>query len=968
MLALPSHELSTSSKTSSGYLTDYKRPLNKSDCCSPSTSSSATPSSSLSTSPPVSHSVFNKMTSNSLLQLQNYSDQYIQQNNERTIYENENSYNIQSEMAIPHFKSDLRTLAHFNDSKTMNSNGYPVGNYENQRYHLHSNELLNTENEPVRYNPVSNCFIDTYQSPCPPYSLYNKYGNNSTGKSDHYVRPEIELSNIKNFSAVDSRSHQSNCNHEQNGTVQNSSSSSNSEVFATTFHSPLLGVGKEYDDNDNANEDIDNSLHNSAESNYSLEENEMNKMYLTENMTLSRTVNMNSSLHQHGYRKAMVEYEGINAKDSKLSMNQIFPKTNQECVKCGEQIYSNGQPDGTGHYFCSRCNQQEQQQPLKYEGQETTKNTEEYEDGDDDNEDDDDDEDEDDDEEEDRVTDPDKIFLTNWPSVSTAINCTENNQISKLSMEDGIKPYATSNRTSCCDVKINNSINYGVNNDTYGNKLNSYEPVSESSKNVINDHAFLSNTPFSYSPLSCRRAFRSGIEKTVTNRKSQTNRRIGLICSNCETTKTTLWRRNLDGEPVCNACGLYQKLHGRTRPTSMRKDAIQTRKRKSKKRKDYSLTVAVAAAAAAAAASVVSVTASSISSTPVVPTLTNPFYWRPCSTTELCQSNKMSVFNPGLFHSNSTNSHLLPMPGSFSRFLPEQLPMLRNKNFEDSVCSPTSDNYDKSLSQYEMTNNNKSVVERTSAYTTSFLNSESNNYADHQKPMLNCQNYQAELTYQLQKHFSLQSNQLNLHSGTHLNNDSLCLPSSVNYQQIHRQELHPSFPSFSPSSISSNHRQCDYPTYQENERYSHNPHYNGPLMSIQNSLLLNSLDLNEKNSHVVNEHHVNLLTTLNNDKSNKLSAYSILSPYRQRHSYHSEQLQQQPNIFIRSSERNHKPLSYFPIQYTDDKMLWNISSSSSNNDNRESLNPTKNMHLLKQQQQEETYESNRSLDNYLDQM
>lgn len=116
----------------------------------------------------------------------------------------------------------------------------------------------------------------------------------------------------------------------------------------------------------------------------------------------------------------------------------------------------------------------------------------------------------------------------------------------------------------------------------------------------------------------------------------------------------------------------------------MRKDAIQTRKRKSKKRKDYSLTVAVAAAAAAAAASVVSVTASSISSTPVVPTLTNPFYWRPCSTTELCQSNKMSVFNPGLLHSNSTNSPLLPMPGSFSRFLPEQLPMMRNKNFEDS--------------------------------------------------------------------------------------------------------------------------------------------------------------------------------------------------------------------------------------------------------------------------------------------
>ncbi|CAH8547184.1 unnamed protein product [Schistosoma rodhaini] len=967
MLTLPSHELSTSSKTSSGYLTDYKRPTNKSNCCSPSTTSSATPSSLWSTSPPVSHVVFNTMTSSSLLQLQTYSDQYIQPNNERADCENENHSNSQSKMTTPHCKSDLRSLAHLNDGKTMNSNGYPVNNYENQRYRLHSNDLLTTENEPIRYNPISNCFVETYQSSCPPYSLYNKYGNNSIGKSDHCVRPEIEFSNIKNFSAVDSGSHLSNYNHKQDGTVQNSSSSSNSEVFATTFHSPLLGVSKEYDDKDNTNEDIDNPLFNSAESNYSLEENEMNKMYSIENMTLRRTVNMNSSLNQHGYRKAMMEYEGINAKDSKLSMNQIFPKTNQECVKCGEQIYSNGQPDGTGHYFCSQCNHKEQQQqPLRYEGHETTKNTEEYEDGDD--EDDDDDDGEDDDEEEDEVTDPAKIFLTDWPSVSTAINCTNNSQISKVSMEDEIKPHVTSNRTSCCDIKINNSINYGVNNDTYGNKLNSYEPVSESSKNVINDHVFLSNTPFSYSPLSCRRAFRSGIEKTVTNRKSQSNRRIGLICSNCETTKTTLWRRNLDGEPVCNACGLYQKLHGRTRPTSMRKDAIQTRKRKSKKRKDYSLTVAVAAAAAAAAASVVSVTASSISSTPVVPTLTNPFYWRSCSTTELHQSNKMSVFNPDLFHSNSTNSHLLPMPGSFSRLLPERLPMLRDKDVEDSVLSPTSDNYDKSFSQYEMIGNNKTVVERTSVHNTNFLNSESNNHADHQKPMLNYQNYQAELTYQLQKHFSIQSNQLNIHPGTYLNNDNLCLPSSVNYQQIRRQELHPSLSSFSPLSISSNHRQCDYPTYQENERYSHYPHYHGPLMNIQNSLLLNSLDLNRKNSHIVNENHVNPLTTLNNDKSNKLSACGILSPYRQRHSQHSEQLQQQPNIFIRSSERDQKPLSHFPMQYADDKMFWNISSSSSNNDNREILNPIKNMHLLKQQQQGEIYESNRSLDNYLDQM
>ena len=38
-------------------------------------------------------------------------------------------------------------------------------------------------------------------------------------------------------------------------------------------------------------------------------------------------------------------------------------------------------------------------------------------------------------------------------------------------------------------------------------------------------------------------------------------RREGTSCANCKTTQTTLWRRNHNGEPVCNACGLYYKLH-----------------------------------------------------------------------------------------------------------------------------------------------------------------------------------------------------------------------------------------------------------------------------------------------------------------------------------------------------------------------------------------------------------------------
>ncbi|XP_041470087.1 transcription factor GATA-3-like isoform X2 [Lytechinus variegatus] len=65
-------------------------------------------------------------------------------------------------------------------------------------------------------------------------------------------------------------------------------------------------------------------------------------------------------------------------------------------------------------------------------------------------------------------------------------------------------------------------------------------------------------------------------------RRLSGSRREGITCANCHTSTTTLWRRNKDGEPVCNACGLYFKLHGVNRPLAMKKDGIQTRKRKPK--------------------------------------------------------------------------------------------------------------------------------------------------------------------------------------------------------------------------------------------------------------------------------------------------------------------------------------------------------------------------------------------------
>ncbi|MBN3285934.1 GATA3 factor, partial [Polyodon spathula] len=65
-----------------------------------------------------------------------------------------------------------------------------------------------------------------------------------------------------------------------------------------------------------------------------------------------------------------------------------------------------------------------------------------------------------------------------------------------------------------------------------------------------------------------------------TKKSASAARRAGTSCANCQTSTTTLWRRNANGDPVCNACGLYFKLHNINRPLTMKKEGIQTRNRK----------------------------------------------------------------------------------------------------------------------------------------------------------------------------------------------------------------------------------------------------------------------------------------------------------------------------------------------------------------------------------------------------
>ena len=76
---------------------------------------------------------------------------------------------------------------------------------------------------------------------------------------------------------------------------------------------------------------------------------------------------------------------------------------------------------------------------------------------------------------------------------------------------------------------------------------------------------------------------KSGQKATPAPEQTKTEDFSGVVgalrCTNCQTTTTPLWRQDEDGNNICNACGLYQKLHGTHRPIGMKKNVIKRRKR-----------------------------------------------------------------------------------------------------------------------------------------------------------------------------------------------------------------------------------------------------------------------------------------------------------------------------------------------------------------------------------------------------
>jgi len=65
----------------------------------------------------------------------------------------------------------------------------------------------------------------------------------------------------------------------------------------------------------------------------------------------------------------------------------------------------------------------------------------------------------------------------------------------------------------------------------------------------------------------------------AANNQGEGNPAPPTTCTNCFTQTTPLWRRNPEGQPLCNACGLFLKLHGVVRPLSLKTDVIKKRNR-----------------------------------------------------------------------------------------------------------------------------------------------------------------------------------------------------------------------------------------------------------------------------------------------------------------------------------------------------------------------------------------------------
>ncbi|KAJ2610545.1 hypothetical protein EV177_003912 [Coemansia sp. RSA 1804] len=146
------------------------------------------------------------------------------------------------------------------------------------------------------------------------------------------------------------------------------------------------------------------------------------------------------------------------------------------------------------------------------------------------------------------------------------------------------------------------------------------------------------------------------------------------VCTNCKTTTTPLWRRDESGNALCNACGLYYKLHKENRPITLKSDVIRKRQRhdptsaaprKRQQSRSISKQTATAAATQTADATESSSSASSASPTPAA-SATTPKSAKAAGSSRSGKGKTKSTAppEPDLVHLSELHKNTQPIPAT----------------------------------------------------------------------------------------------------------------------------------------------------------------------------------------------------------------------------------------------------------------------------------------------------------------
>lgn len=100
-----------------------------------------------------------------------------------------------------------------------------------------------------------------------------------------------------------------------------------------------------------------------------------------------------------------------------------------------------------------------------------------------------------------------------------------------------------------------------------------------SNPNSPPDPSNVSGFESAVSSLPSPRRSKHGSSTNLAGAAAQGENGVPMTCTNCATQNTPLWRRNPEGHSLCNACGLFLKLHGAVRPLAMKTDVIKKRNR-----------------------------------------------------------------------------------------------------------------------------------------------------------------------------------------------------------------------------------------------------------------------------------------------------------------------------------------------------------------------------------------------------